>query len=253
MNEIKTISLSSMNNGAHFAFHSEVLKLIETDSNLNEKISKPINAYRKSILEEQKAIKVPQKSLYSDDVAKSDSERDALYRGLKNAVSAYAAVPNEDVKQSYKVLWQLIKDYNIKTTTQLDKTTGLLIKFIDELETTYVKDVKKLSLNNFVTLLKEANERLRTAISKRNEERSHNHKPAGALKQARVITDDNFKLVVKYINAYALIEGSNAYDGLINQINRFIDRYKVQVIKGRGQGNNNKSGETPSENKPTTE
>lgn len=235
MNEIKSVSLTGMNNGAHFAFHSEVIKLVEADTNLNEKLPEQISNYKKAIANEQNVIKLPQKSLYSDEIAKADSERDALYKGLKSAISAYAAIPNEEQQKAYKVLSQLVKDYNIKSTMQIDQATGLLIKFIDDLETKYSEEVKKLSLNNFVTPLKEANERLRVAISNRNQERSDLQRPAGALRQARMVADEQYRTFVKYVNAYALIEGVSRYESFISQINKIIIRYKVQVIKGRNK------------------
>ncbi|MDO5106338.1 DUF6261 family protein, partial [Capnocytophaga sp.] len=231
--------------------HSEIVKMIEVNALVSEKVNNQFEDYKKAVVLEQEAIKTPQKSLYSDEVAKADSERDNLYRGLKNAINAYGAIPNEDIKQAYRVLSQLVKEYNIKTTMQLDQATGLLIRFIDDLENKYSSEVKKLSLNNFVTLLKEANERLRTAVSNRNAERSGSQKPAGALKQARIVTDNAYKIVIKYINAYALIEGAENYNSFINQINGLIDRYKVQVIKGRGQGTNTKNTENPSDDKLT--
>lgn len=247
MNQIKSLSLSSMNNGAHFAFHYDSLSLIEDNSFVTEKLSEQIKAYKTSITNEQNVIKLPQKSLFSDEVTKADLERDALYKGLKNAISAYRAIPNEAINQAYKVLSQLLKDYNIKPSMQTDQQTGLLIKLIDDLENKYTNEVKKLSLNNFISSLKEANERLRNTLAKRNEEKSNTQRPVGALKQARTATDENYKTLIKFINAYALIEGYENYDSTINQLNILINRYKIQVVKGRNKATTNKENPTKTE------
>ena len=54
---------------------------------------------------------------------------------------------------------------------QLDKETGLLMNFIDDLEKKYSSEVQTLSLGAFVTALKAANEKVRTLTATRTDER----------------------------------------------------------------------------------
>ena len=79
-----------------------------------------------------------------------------------------------------KVLTRHIKDYAIDPKMRLDKETGLLINFIDDLEKKYAEEVKTLSLSAFVTALKAANEKVRTLTATRIDERMA--KAVGALK-----------------------------------------------------------------------
>ena len=73
-----------------------------------------------------------------------------------------------------KVLTQHIKDYAIDPKMQLDKETGLLMNFIDDLEKKYSSEVQTLSLGAFVTALKAANEKVRTLTATRTDERKAN-------------------------------------------------------------------------------
>ena len=69
---------------------------------------------------------------------------------------------------------QHIKDYAIDPKMQLDKETGLLMNFIDDLEKKYSSEVQTLSLGAFVTALKAANEKVRTLTATRTDERKAN-------------------------------------------------------------------------------
>ena len=120
---------------------------------------------------EDEALKISQKSLLTDEIAKADADRDALYAGYKKAVEGFLAIPVADMAQAATELAQHIKDYRISTADQLDKETGLLVNFIADLEGKFSEQVKKLSLTTFVTNMKEANERVRTLTLQRTNER----------------------------------------------------------------------------------
>ncbi|MDD6817945.1 MAG: DUF6261 family protein [Prevotellaceae bacterium] len=69
----------------------------------------------------------------------------------------------------------------------------------------YANEVETLSLGAFVIALKAANEKVRTLTAERTDERMS--KAVGALKVSRKASDDAYRLLVKFVNAYALIEG----------------------------------------------
>ena len=111
---------------------------------------------------------------------------------------------------------------------QLDKETGLLINFIDDLEKKYVNEVQTLSLGAFVTSLKDANEKVRTLTASRTDERMT--KAVGALKASRKASDEAYRQLVKFVNAFALIEGDANYISFIDYVNTEIVHYKREVI-----------------------
>ena len=164
----------------------------------------------------------------TDDIAKADNDRDALYAGYKKAVEAFLAMPIADMAQAAKVLSQHIKDYKINTADQLDKETGLLVNFITDLEDKYSAQVAKLGLTAFVTNLKEANERVRTLTLQRTNEKMG--VTVGALKAARTATDDAYRALVKMVNALALVFGEKDYTAFIDYANTEITHYKREVL-----------------------
>lgn len=228
MKEIYDINIQRMNNGAHFTYVSNILARVEADTTINSKASEQLAVFKAAVKAEDEALKISQKSLLTDDIAKADSDRDALYAGYKKAVEAFLAMPIADMAQAAKVLAQHIKDYKINTADQLDKETGLLVNFITDLEGKYSEQVAKLGLTAFVTNMKEANERVRTLTLQRTNEKMG--VMVGALKTARTATDDAYRALVKMVNALALVFGEKDYTAFIDYVNTEITHYKREVL-----------------------
>ena len=228
MKEIYDINIQRMNNGAHFTFVSNILARAEADTAVKEKASELVCNFKAAVAAEDEALKISQKSLLTDEIAKADSDRDALYAGYKKAVEAFLAMPIADMAQAAKVLAQHIKDYKINTADQLDKETGLLVNFITDLEDKYSAQVTKLGLTAFVTNMKEANERVRTLTLQRTNEKMG--VTVGALKAARTASDTAYRALVKMVNALALVLGEKDYTAFIDYVNTEVTHYKREVI-----------------------
>lgn len=228
MKEIYDINIQRMNNGAHFTFVSNILARAETDTAVKGKASELVSNFKAAVAAEDEALKISQKSLLTDEIAKADSNRDALYAGYKKAVEGFLAMPIADMAQAAKILAQHIKDYKINTTDQLDKETGLLVNFISDLEDKYATQVAKLGLTAFVTNLKEANERVRTLTLQRTNEKIGI--TVGALKTARTASDDAYRALMKMVNALALVFGEKDYTAFIDYVNTEITHYKREVL-----------------------
>ena len=127
-------------------------------------------------------------------------------QGCKKAVGGYAGFPAESLAEAAKILTQHIKDYKIDTQMQLDKETGLLVNFIQDLEGKFKAQVDALGLSAFVERLKAANESARALTAQRTDEWAA--KTAGAL-----------------------IEGEAAYSAFIDYANTEIEHFKKEVMK----------------------
>ena len=228
MKEIYDINIQRMNNGAHFTFVSNILARAEADTAVKGKASELVSNFKAAVAAEDEALKISQKSLLTDEIAKADSDRDALYAGYKKAVEGFLAMPIADIAQAAKILSQHIKDYKINTADQLDKETGLLVNFISDLEDKYATQVAKLGLTAFVTNLKEANERVRTLTLQRTNEKIGI--TVGALKTARTASDDAYRALMKMVNALALVFGEKDYTAFIDYVNTEITHYKREVL-----------------------
>ncbi|MBD5446456.1 MAG: hypothetical protein HDR32_01600 [Treponema sp.] len=230
MREIQSIFLGNMNNAAHFLFVSNMAGRAEKDSAVSEKCKAQVAALRAAVTAEDESLQISAKSLTTDKIAAADRLRDQLYAGYKKAVAGYAGFPMESLADAAKVLQQHIKDYKIDVQAQLDKETGLLVNFVQDLEGKFAEQVKALSLSAFVEKLKAANEEVRELTGQRTDERSA--KTAGALKAARVASDEAYRLLTMHVNAHALIEGDADYAAFIDYANTEIDHFKQEVLGG---------------------
>ena len=248
MKEIYDINIQRMNNGAHFTFVSNILARAEADTAVKEKASELVSNFKAAVAAEDEALKISQKSLLTDEIAKADSDRDALYAGYKKAVEGFLAMPIADMAQAAKILSQHIKDYKINTADQLDKETGLLVNFISDLEDKYAAQVAKLGLTAFVTNLKEANERVRTLTLQRTNEKIGI--TVGALKTARTASDDAYRALVKMVNALALVFGEKDYTAFIDYVNTEITHYKREVLNQKSTATSTSGGSAGDSTKP---
>lgn len=228
MKEISEIYLGGMNNGAHFLYVSNILQRADADTAVKEKAAKQLNAFREAVAQEDADLKLSQKSLLTDEIALADDERDALYSGYRKSVLGFLNFPVAEYAQAAKVLDQHMKDYKINTKMQLDRETGLLINFIADLEEKYTAEVEKLTLKPFVTALKAANEKVRSLTADRTDERTK--LTVGALKASRKASDEAYRMLVKMVNALALVEGEEAYAAFIEYVNTEIVHYKREVL-----------------------
>lgn len=252
MKEINDINIQRMNNGAHFTFVSNILTRAEADTTVKAKASELVSNFKAAVAAEDEALKISQKSLLTDDIAKADSDRDALYAGNKKAVEGFLAIPVENMSQAAKVLSQHIKDYKINTADQLDKETGLLVNFISDLENKYSSQVSTLGLAAFVTNMKEANEHVRTLTLQRTNEKMG--VTVGALKTARTASDNAYRALVKMVNALALVFGEKDYTAFIDYVNTEITHFKREVMGQKATApstSGSSSATTPGSSKPS--
>ena len=229
MKEIQVFYIGGMNNGAHFTFVSNMAERAEKDAAVAEKCKAQVQALRDAVTAEDENLQISAKSLTTDKIAAADRLRDQLYAGYKKAVAGYVNFPVDSLADAAKALNQHIKDYKIDVQAQLDKETGLLVNFIQDLEGKYKAQVDALSLTAFVEKLKAANEDVRSLTSQRTDERSA--KTAGALKAARCASDEAYKMLTMHVNAHALLEGESDYAAFIDYANTEIDHFKQEVLK----------------------
>ena len=230
MKEIQAVPVTHMNNAAHFMFVSNMADRAEKDAAVAEKCAAQVKALRAAVQAEDENLQTSAKSLTTDKIAAADRLRDQLYAGYKKAVAGYAGFPAESLADAAKVLNQHIKDYRIDVQAQLDKETGLLVNFIQDLEGKYKSQVEALSLGAFVEKLKAANEEVRELTGQRTDERSA--RTAGALKAARAASDEAYRMLVLHVNAHALLEGEEAYAAFIGYANTEIEHFRQEVLGG---------------------
>ena len=250
MKKIGSIRIKRMNNGAHFMFASNIQKRAESETILQTKIPKLVSALSKAVAVEDESLNISRKSMLTDDIIEANNKRTTLYAGYRNAVKSFLNMPSEDMAEAARVLFQHIKDYRISAKYQLDKKTGLLMNFIDDLEQKYSEQVAALSLTLFVSKMKVANERVRTLTLQRTDERTGII--PGALRKARAATDKAYSELVDMVNALALVFGEADYADFIDYVNTEVVHYKREVLGQKSSSATTTDGGDTQEGEDTT-
>lgn len=226
--EINSIDLGRMNNGAHFLYITNMATRSMADVTVFNKCTPLVQALQKAAAYEDECLQLTQKSMLTDEIIEADSLRDRLYAGYRKSVKGFADFPVPEHAQAAKVLLQHMKDYKIDPRMQLDRQTGLMINFIDDLGAKYADQIDLLSLKPFVEQLRAANEKVRSLTNERTDERAG--RTLGALREARQASDRVYRDLVKRVNALALIEGDTDYAAFIDYVNAEIEHYKQEVL-----------------------
>lgn len=243
--KIQSIDLTKLTNGAHFNFVQGVIERVEADEVVLAKITADLTNLKLAFEVEDGCLKISRKSLLTNDISDWDMLRDAFSRAYKYAVKAMLKLPAGDLLEYAKRLWQNIVDYNIDPRMQLDRQTGLLTNQLADLEGDLADAIEALGLTFFRDKMKEANDKVRELMQERDAETAQ--RKVGALKNARLATDEAYEKLIEKINAYAIIEGVEDYQTLITQLNETIKRYKQEALGQSSKKDDDKKEEKPTE------
>ena len=224
MKTIANITLSKVNNGAHYTFMNKVYDELNSSNLTNEKLRAMIGQLKTAIDEENSYLGISRKSLITDQIHHYDTLRGTYLSSYRNALKGFMNIPDETMSNAAKVLNNHLKTFRITSNTRMDNETGLLLNLVEDLEKTYAEYIKILNLKSCVKGIKEANQKVYTLYDQRRDEQSNI--AVGALKAARIKTDKIYKEIVRYINALITIEGIEAYEEIVNTINTDISHYR---------------------------
>ena len=228
-NEIGSIDLIRLNNGAHFQFVKNVhQKLVLETTILTNPIAKDAaDKLGKALEEEDRCYVISQKSLLTKRIAEADHQRDQMFIGYRAAVNAFLRSPDTAMAAASERLWAHLTDYRINTGWQFDRETAAIANLLKDCETKYAADVDKLSVKAYVDALKTANEKVDELLLTRTTDRGE--QAAGALRAARRASDAAYIRLVKVVNALAILHNDTAKcDAFIKFMNAEIKHYREQ-------------------------
>ena len=250
MNEVKSIDLKSVSNGAHFVFIESICKRLDSETELlkNEYFKKAADALKAAFTEENRYFALSKKSASTDEILAADADRDTLYSAYYRSVKSFLRVSTPDLHTAAKTLWQSLVDYGIKPSMQLERETGAIQNLLEDCEQKYSAEVAKLGLQTVLASLKTANAKVSELLYSRTTEQSK--QVAGALRKARQQSDEAFKQVRKVANAMATLGSAEALKPFADFVNQLIKRYEDEVLPKKKKADDGKQpGDKPGDGK----
>jgi len=239
--KINDFNLARLHNEEHFQFHTGVLQLIGTGNPATLKIESETETYAAMYANESEAIELIRKSALTDDIAEADSNRDAIFSGMRDTVKAAENHFNADKRQAAFRLMVVFDHYGNLAIKGYDEETASVTNLVNDLTTTNAADVAALGVTEWVTELKSRNDDFDGLKNERYTEESE--KTSLRMKVSRVDTDNAYKVIIGRINALIIVEGDAAYAGFVNELNVRIGSYSN--LLAQRQGRNAKNAEVP--------
>ena len=215
MKEIRNIDLTKVNNGAHRMFMESVAKILaeyEQAIAAHPKTKMLTAEFGKLLQQEIACMGLSRTSLRTAQIAEADHERDMLFTGFKAVVRAFTKGANPETKAAAKTIWLDIAGYRINNRMQLERQTGVLYILTKKCLTQHAEEI----------------ELLHQLLNLRLDEQTGIVK--GALRATRLKMDEQFRLVVKAINARMFLNDDESLVPIADFINEMVRRYKREVI-----------------------
>ena len=231
MKEIRNIDLTKVNNGAHRMFMESVAKILaeyEQAIAAHPKTKMLTAEFGKLLQQEKACMGLSRMSLRTAQIAEADHERDMLFTGFKAVVRAFTKGTNPETKAAAKTIWLDIAGYRINNRMQLERQTGVLYILTKKCLTQYAEEIELLHLTQYVTQLAASNDKVSQLLNLRLDEQTGIVK--GALRATRLKMDEQFRLVVKAINARMFLNDDESLVPIADFINEMVRRYKREVI-----------------------
>ena len=231
MKEIRNIDLTKVNNGAHRMFMESVAKILaeyEQAIAAHPKTKMLTAEFGKLLQQEKACMGLSRTSLRTAQIAEADHERDMLFTGFKAVVRAFTKGTNPKTKAAAKTIWLDIAGYRINNRMQLEQQTGVLYILMKKCLTQHAEEIELLHLTQYVTQLAASNDKVSQLLNLRLDEQTGIVK--GALRATRLKMDEQFRLVVKAINARMFLNDDESMVPIADFINEMVRRYKREVI-----------------------
>ena len=191
--------------------------------------TKMLTAEFGKLLQQEKAcMGLSRTSLRTAQIAEADHERDMLFTGFKAVVRAFTKGTNPETKAAAKTIWLDIAGYRINNRMQLEQQTGALYILTKKCLTQHAEEIELLHLTQYVTQLAASNDKVSQLLNLRLDEQTGIVK--GALRATRLKMDEQFRLVVKAINARMFLNDDESMVPIADFINEMVRRYKREVI-----------------------
>ena len=231
MKKIIGLDLTKVNNGAHRMFMESVAKILaeyEQTIAAHPKTKMLTAEFGKLLQQEKACMGLSRTSLRTAQIAEADHERDMLFTGFKAVVRAFTKGANPETKAAAKAIWLDIAGYRINNRMQLERQTGVLYILTKKCLTQHAEEIELLHLTQYVKQLAASNDKVSQLLNLRLDEQTGIVK--GALRATRLKMDEQFRLVVKAINARMFLNDDESLVPIADFINEMVRRYKREVI-----------------------
>lgn len=234
--EIKSLKSHSLRNEEHFQFQSEFSELVIRFTAEALGIQTQYAAYQPLLANEAEALDVIRKSALTNPIAAADHTRDSTNRGMNYIIiggTYHFKAAKREAAQRLKIVLDHFGNINKKS---YNEQTAAIKALITDLKTTHAADVATLGIGDWVDELEKNNNTFETLQNERYTDEAGQTQLK--MKDVRIELDTAYETITKRINALVIVNGPEAYEAFINELNQRIEKYND--IMAQRQGRNKK-------------
>ncbi len=226
--EINGLNLYKLRNLAHFEFCAEVKQMVikHTAEKLNVKTA--FAEFCTLLEKEEQGLEVIRQHKLTTKLAELDEQRDTLFSGLVANCKSLTKHFDANMRQNAEQLVIVLNTYGNVTMESYNEETAALHKLAEELLGNYAEQLTACNLADWVTNLQTVNENFSQVMLSRNEDLAK-EEPIH-MRSLRRKVDKLYRLMVKRVEASALLNGDTDYKDFINELNGRIEYYKEHNI-----------------------
>ena len=225
-----TISFSTFVQGQQIQYLKDVFTICQTYDLEALQLSTQVGSLGNALAQIDASFKQELASTKTTTLKELDEKRDDSISCLNNVSKAFLKSHEEEKAQSAKKIHGIIRKYGGSKVISLDyqQETNVIDSLVKDLlnQADALSSLQQLGLESEATFLKECNAEFYTLwIARSNEDASKKQiPPISALLPLAIEAVEGLE---KYINAYAVIQSSDALNQLISQLNQLRDKYNL--------------------------
>ncbi len=221
---IKGLNLYKLRNLAHFEFHDEVKQLVNKNTAEKLNIVEAFAEFTILLDKEKEGLDVIRQHKLTSQLTELDEKRDQVFSGLVSNIKSLTNHFDKQQQEKAQELEKALKNYgNLSIKTYNEETAGVE-KLTEELLTNYTDELTGLNLVDWVTQLQTLNNEFKDLMLSRNDELTE--KEPIHMRTVRKEIDAVYRLMVKRVEASALLNGEDDFKDFMNELNGRIDYYK---------------------------
>lgn len=228
---IKRLEYERMRNEKHVEYHETVDGIFVKYNPETLNISAEYGVYKAAYNKEVSALDFIAKSAITTDIKKQNDARNAIYRGVVDAVRSLLNHFNADKKAAARRIDVVVSHYGNLSLKAMDDETAAIDDFLRELNDNHVADISLLGIDEWLSQLLAENVRFKELMKARYDESAK--RPTIRMKDERKVVNKAFRNMLDQVEALVRVNGVGIYANLIRDLNVVTERYKALLDRGK--------------------
>jgi hypothetical protein len=244
MKHVLQIAVKRLRNKLHFEFMRSILELLLALGTNISYIAGLIQKFTVQVNEEDLALDRLKRYETTEDIHNEDGLRDNAFHRICDIIRAGHRHFDENRRAAAGRLGAILKEYKGTPKLPLPEESAAIHNLLQKLETVGA-DIELLGFGEWVSEMKDANDRVRSLMADRESEAAS--KARYRMKLVRAETDRQYAELLTCLEAAAIIDGADSYKQLFDEMNARIDEYNNLLAREKGWRNSKKSDLEPAD------